>query len=102
MNCEWEEEIREDGRFHCKREECGGICTKRDAQRNCDIEKINYAELPMQLGDAFAIFLASYNINKTGECGCDDRRQKFNQFGNSHPTIAAIGVKLLTALTRKT
>ena len=53
------------------------------------------------LGDAAAEALASYGIKKKSGCGCDERQSGWNEFGEAHPTIANIGVKLLDALKRK-
>lgn len=55
----------------------------------------------MLLGDAFAIFLASYNIKKTDGCNCGERQRKWNAFGERHPIINFICVATLQLITRK-
>lgn len=65
-------------------------------------------------GDALEKFLASYGITKEWyvefkkehglppTCNCDARQEWLNKTSDAHPSIANIGVKLLSFLTRKT
>jgi hypothetical protein len=68
---------------------------------------------PQPIGDALEEFLTGYGITKEWysefkekyglppNCDCDARQEWLNKTSDAHPTIANIGVKLLTALTRK-
>lgn len=64
-------------------------------------------------GDALEELLTSYGITKEWwneflkehglpPCNCDANQKWLNQASAAHPTIAHFGVKLLTALKRKT
>lgn len=65
-----------------------------------------------QPGDALEELLTSYGITKEWwngflkehglpPCNCTANQEWLNKTADAHPTIANIGVKLLTALTRK-
>lgn len=78
------------------------------------IAKWRYSEGdPPHLGDAIEDFLSSYGItkewwaeflekHKLPPCRCDDNQKWINETASAHPTIANIGVELLSFLTRKT
>lgn len=65
------------------------------------------------LGDALEDFLASHGITKEWyaefkrehglppACGCSARQEWLNKTSDAHPTVANIGVKLLSFFTRK-
>lgn len=69
---------------------------------------------PQPIGDALEEFLTSYGITKEWyvefkkehglppTCNCDARQEWLNKTSDAHPTIANIGVELLSFLTRKT
>lgn len=79
--------------LHDKPEECRGQCLPNGVPSTL--------RTPTKLGDAAAVMLESRGIRKREKCNCGKRQREWNDFGDAHPTIANIGVKLLTALTRK-
>ena len=89
-------------------------------KNNCGrVLKMNFSIHPTAVcgafrsGDALEELLASYGITKEWysgfkeefglppTCNCDARQEWLNKTSDAHPTIANIGVKVLSFLTRK-
>lgn len=91
---------------------------ERDRSFDHSVGTIDHLDRALPLspaaGDALEELLTSYGITKEWyvefkkehglppACNCEARQEWLNKTSDAHPTIANIGVKLLSFLTRKT